>query len=218
MQSRGCAQVATILRRSVLFVPDFRASVSQKASQVCLSSFLIPGGVSRSLRRGRPTEGVRFALAAPNGRRMWRAGAEVISSEGRDAGGNESLPQVRPGAAGRSAMRRRACDWLEAERAAWSSALRHGPPEDRARIQATLRHWKQDPDLAGIRAPEALARLPEPERQRWQARWAQADAPHPRGRHQPARAVKDAGGDVARGLSRLCVDIFQHERRGDSAT
>jgi hypothetical protein len=82
--------------------------------------------------------------------------------------------QARPA---RSAMRRRACDWLEPERAAWSSALRHGPPEDRARIQATLRHSKQDSDLAGIRAPEALARLPEPERQRWQALWAQADAP-----------------------------------------
>jgi len=76
----------------------------------------------------------------------------------------------------RAALRLRACDWLEAERAAWSRVLRDGPPTDRARIQPTLRHWKQDSDLAGIRAPEALARLPEPERQRWQAFWAQADA------------------------------------------
>jgi hypothetical protein len=66
--------------------------------------------------------------------------------------------------------------WLEAELAAWSSALRHGPPEDSARIQATLPHWKQGSDLAGIRAPEALARLPEPERKRWQALWALTDA------------------------------------------
>ncbi len=75
-----------------------------------------------------------------------------------------------------SAMRRRASDWLEAELESWSKVLRRGSPEDRARIRQALEHWKQDPDLAGIRAPAALARLSEPERRRWQALWARTDA------------------------------------------
>ena len=76
----------------------------------------------------------------------------------------------------RTALRRRACEWLDAERAAWSSTLRNGSPTDRARIRPTLEQWKQDSDLEGVRAPDALARLPEPERKRWQVLWAQTDA------------------------------------------
>jgi hypothetical protein len=73
-------------------------------------------------------------------------------------------------------LRRRAWQWLKAELTAWSNTLRLGPPEDRSRIQPTLENWKQDPDLALIRAPESLARLPESERQLWQALWTQTDA------------------------------------------
>ena len=90
------------------------------------------------------------------------------------AGQSASRPPLDDPA--RSMMRRRACDWLEAERAAWSRVLRDGPPAFRGRVQPALQHWKQDSDLAGIRAPESLARLPEPERKRWQAFWTQVDA------------------------------------------
>jgi hypothetical protein len=34
-----------------------------------------------------------------------------------------------------------------------------------------MRRWLTDPDLAGVRGPEALARLPEAERQPWQKLW-----------------------------------------------
>ena len=77
---------------------------------------------------------------------------------------------------GQSAMRSLACDWLEAELAAWSSAMRHGPPADRACTQPALQHWKQDPDLTSVRAHAALDGLPELERKRWQALWARTDA------------------------------------------
>ena len=36
-----------------------------------------------------------------------------------------------------------------------------------------MRHWQQDPDFVGVRGPDALARLPEAERQPWQALWAE---------------------------------------------
>jgi hypothetical protein len=42
-------------------------------------------------------------------------------------------------------------------------------------VQA-LRDWLIDPALAGVRAPAALARLPEAERAGWQALWADVDA------------------------------------------
>jgi hypothetical protein len=35
-----------------------------------------------------------------------------------------------------------------------------------------MRHWLQDPHFAGLRGPEALALLPEPERPAWQKLWA----------------------------------------------
>ncbi len=92
------------------------------------------------------------------------------------AAGGQSANQPQTDEPARAALRRRACDWLEAELAAWSNLLRHGQPQDRATIQPTLQHWKQDPDLAVIRAPESLTRIPEPERKRWQAFWAKTDA------------------------------------------
>jgi hypothetical protein len=36
-------------------------------------------------------------------------------------------------------------------------------PQRRAQLEPKLRHWQTDPDFAGVREEEALARLPEPE-------------------------------------------------------
>jgi len=38
-------------------------------------------------------------------------------------------------------------------------------------MQQTLRHWQQDPDFAGVRG-DALATLPDAERQSWRRFWA----------------------------------------------
>jgi hypothetical protein len=46
---------------------------------------------------------------------------------------------------------------------------------DNSVVQPTLlqrlRHWQNDSDLAGVRDPEALARLPEAERAAWRKLW-----------------------------------------------
>jgi hypothetical protein len=39
-----------------------------------------------------------------------------------------------------------------------------------------LRHWKADGDLAGLRDPEALARLPAEEQQSCRKLWSEVDA------------------------------------------
>jgi hypothetical protein len=69
-------------------------------------------------------------------------------------------------------LRQQALDWLRAEYKTWDQLFQSGAPQARPFIADALRHWKQDPDLAGIRDDEALARLPQPERKEWQALWA----------------------------------------------
>jgi hypothetical protein len=43
-----------------------------------------------------------------------------------------------------------------------------------AGVASTLKHWQADPDLVGVRGPEALAKLAETERQPWQKLWDDA--------------------------------------------
>jgi hypothetical protein len=38
-----------------------------------------------------------------------------------------------------------------------------------------LAHWRRDPDLAGVRDPDALAALPGEERDGWRALWDEVD-------------------------------------------
>ncbi|MHB1560033.1 MAG: hypothetical protein ACYC61_21485 [Isosphaeraceae bacterium] len=58
---------------------------------------------------------------------------------------------------------------------AWSKVLDSRNPKARAAVAATLKHWKQDADLAGVRDGAALAALPETERGDWKALWAEVD-------------------------------------------
>ena len=45
-----------------------------------------------------------------------------------------------------------------------------------ADLRHTLLHWKSDPDLAGIREPDAMARLPAAERAACRTLWAEVNA------------------------------------------
>jgi superkiller protein 3 len=67
----------------------------------------------------------------------------------------------------RACLRRQALDWLRADFAAWGQLLAKEPAKTRSTVQQTLRHWQQDASFAGVRG-DALARLPEAERQAWQ--------------------------------------------------
>ena len=87
------------------------------------------------------------------------------------AGKGEPMPDD----SAKAGLRRQALDWLVADLAARSarSASVVGAGQH---LAATLRHWKADPDLAGVRDPAALAKLPEAERKQWQSFWADVDA------------------------------------------
>jgi hypothetical protein len=64
--------------------------------------------------------------------------------------------------------------WLKADLALWAQAVK-GTPDQRQQARQQLAHWKEDPDLAGVRDQQVLARLPEGERAGWRKLWAGVD-------------------------------------------
>ena len=74
----------------------------------------------------------------------------------------------------RTGWRLKALVWLQGDLEAWAKVLKKPTPAGRRAAQQALTHWQKDPDLATVRAPEALATLPEEERAKWQALWKQA--------------------------------------------
>jgi serine/threonine-protein kinase len=81
-----------------------------------------------------------------------------------------------PDDAARAALREQALGWLRAELAAWSKSVESGPTRGRPAVVQALRHWQADIDLAGVRDPDALARLPAEERDAWRSLWADVEA------------------------------------------
>ncbi len=72
----------------------------------------------------------------------------------------------------RTRLRQQALDWLRAGLTAWAKQADKGTPAARAAVQKTLHHWLADADLAGVRDPAALGKLPEAERTAWERLWA----------------------------------------------
>jgi hypothetical protein len=78
-----------------------------------------------------------------------------------------SIPTVR------LRLRKQALDWLRADLASRAKQLQAANPNGRAAVERTMQDWQKDADLAGVRDPEARAKLPEAERNEWDALWAE---------------------------------------------
>src|SRR5262249_46055014 len=89
-----------------------------------------------------------------------RAAALAGCGQGRDAAGLDETS--------RAAFRRQARDWLRAELEVRRRLLEQDPPA----FPLGMGRWQEDPHFNGVRGPEALARLPEAERQAWHKLWA----------------------------------------------
>jgi hypothetical protein len=89
------------------------------------------------------------------------------------AGGKPSSPKS---GTDRAKLRNQARTWLEAELATWTKLLTSANREQRQAIIATLKHWQQDADLAGVRDEAALAKLPATEQEQCKALWGRVDA------------------------------------------
>jgi hypothetical protein len=60
-----------------------------------------------------------------------------------------------------------------------------------------MQHWLDDPDFNGVRGPDALAKLPESEREGWQKLWADVAATLARAQEQGTPAEKKASPEPA---------------------
>jgi tetratricopeptide (TPR) repeat protein len=92
-----------------------------------------------------------------------------------------------PDEAARPKLRRQALEWLKAELEAWKRELASNDPPVagrsqlnvapvRERFQVYVGQYRLDGDLACVREPDALAKLPEEEQKAWHAFWADVDA------------------------------------------
>jgi serine/threonine-protein kinase len=73
----------------------------------------------------------------------------------------------------RARLRGQALNWLRADLEAWRRLLEIKPEKvpSATRVAQVLQSWLADPDFARVRESEALAKLPEAERQAWQKLW-----------------------------------------------
>jgi tetratricopeptide (TPR) repeat protein len=115
-------------------------------------------------------------------RRRYRAASLAVRAacgQGGDADGLDDNERAR--------LHRQARDWLQADLKAWGRVLDTAPANASAKvsvgndIRLTLHPWLDDPDIACVRRPEALAALPEAERQAWQELWGEVGATLKRG-------------------------------------
>jgi tetratricopeptide (TPR) repeat protein len=94
--------------------------------------------------------------------------ARAAAGQGEDAAKLDDMAKAK--------LRGQALDWLNADLALCSRLLESGPPEARPFIVRTLREWKQNPDLAGIRDQAMLGKLPEEEQKAFTLLWTRVTA------------------------------------------
>jgi serine/threonine-protein kinase len=92
------------------------------------------------------------------------------------AGGGHGDDVAGLGEQEREGLRKQARDWLRLDLAAWATKVDTGTAADRIQAEKTLSHWRDDPDLAGLRDADALERLPPGERQECRAQWQEVAA------------------------------------------
>jgi serine/threonine protein kinase/Flp pilus assembly protein TadD len=97
-----------------------------------------------------------------------RAAALAAAGQGVDSG--------RLGSKDRSRWRKQALQWLRDDLTALSKRLKSRKPQDRRLVRQRLRNWKCDQELASLRNPAAVARLPADEQQACRQFWAEVEA------------------------------------------
>jgi len=93
--------------------------------------------------------------------------ASALAANGAGAG------ETQPDEVAKTKLRGQSLGWLKAELDAWSKLLESGTPQASSTIVHTLKRWKVDTDLTGVR--DALVKLPEAERKQWQALWSDVE-------------------------------------------
>jgi serine/threonine protein kinase len=126
-----------------------------------------------------PDPGARLSDAVEVARWLKRYRDEVVARQAASerllwirAAGEAFPPDVE---AARARFRQEARALLRAEVAAQAQRLSNANPAEAASARQVLEAFLDLPVLAGVRDPAALADLPEPERQEWQALWQEVE-------------------------------------------
>jgi serine/threonine-protein kinase len=101
-----------------------------------------------------------------------RAGVLAAAGQGRDAAALAAADKAR--------LRSQALAWLRADLTALAALADRDGAGGRAEVARILADWHADPDLAGVRDPAALAKLPAEVRKAWQKLWADSRSLHHR--------------------------------------
>jgi Flp pilus assembly protein TadD len=88
----------------------------------------------------------------------------------------------------RARLRQQALDWLRADLKAYRQVMEKATDKAGPEIAQRMQHWLRVTDFAGVRGPEALARLPEAERPAWQKLWQEVKALRKRAAERPQAA------------------------------
>jgi tRNA A-37 threonylcarbamoyl transferase component Bud32 len=123
--------------------------------------------VAERVKRYREQAAVRQARAEQE---LWLRQATERAEQAAREGGDTAA------AATRARLRQQAWALLRAEVATQAQRLSSTSPAEAAAARQVLESFYGMPALAGVRGPEALATLPEPERQMWQAFWQEIEA------------------------------------------
>jgi serine/threonine-protein kinase len=93
-----------------------------------------------------------------------RAAALAGCGQGKDADKLDDKDRPR--------LRKQSLDWLRIDLIFWTKQAETDKAADRAMLVQTLKHWQEDPDLAGVRDKSALEKLTDAERAEWEKLWA----------------------------------------------
>ena len=116
-----------------------------------------------------PENGIRYNAAC--------AATLAAAGKGEDAAGLDDKERIR--------LREQARDWLTADIALWAKVADNKDPKARELVRKTLQNWQSDADLAGIRDAEAVAKLPEAERDACKKLWEEVAAVRKKADGQP---------------------------------
>jgi tetratricopeptide (TPR) repeat protein/serine/threonine protein kinase len=93
----------------------------------------------------------------------------------------------------RAALRQMALGWLRADLALHRQQAAAAGAAERGMAAARMAWWLKDSDLATVRDPEPLAKLPAAERPEWEKLWAEVRALRDQTAPQSARAPRQPG-------------------------
>jgi serine/threonine-protein kinase len=107
----------------------------------------------------------RLTEDLPAGHRFNAARAAALAACGRgDDAAGLGEPELKE-------LRRQARGWLQLDLAAWVRKMDAGQVGEQIQARKALSSWRDEPDLAGLRDPDAVGKLPPDERQECLALW-----------------------------------------------